>query len=422
MFGLLSKFQERIKNKVRKRWRWLFHATDFYSLMFPCFIFSRMLGIFPYKFNGSSFETSKSRYILSSVVIGVFGIFLFIMFYNMDISGDIQLDGVPDALQGNCYYTLGGFITIVTYILCGSRMRVLQSVMEVSLTLPPKSYRELSKIIHAKDIVGFVFLFGQIANCRAITIIHAMSKLLGLYVTLLVFQMDMLYMNCVCVLKACFQAINDNLTTLRELVINDEPRLLMRIYDERNSVLLMKLKTLQKWHLKISDTVQMLNVIFSLQLLATVVMTFVEITFSLYFYIVRLVEKVSVINLDKQIWYSYIATSVTYYFIKLALIVWSCETSKNQALRIGTSVHDVLQNTKDKQIKHELESFSLQILHRDNTFSAKGFTVDAKLLTSIVGSICTYLLILIQFMNAKHFCDDPSSSNVTQIFQVENNN
>jgi hypothetical protein len=351
---LLPQFQEQGKSKMQRKWR-LFHATDFQSLMLPCFTFCRLLGIFPYKINCSSFEASKPRYILSSIVFGVQCIFFIVKYYQKFIAKKIQYDGVPDALQSNCFMIFSSFIIIVTYILSGPRMRLLQTVMEISLTLPPESYRKLSWIIHTKDIIGFIFLFGQISNCRDISIIYTMSKLLGLYVTLLVFQMDMLYINCVCVLKACFQTINDNLTTLRKQMVNDKPHLFMQIYHEQgNSFLLMRLKTLQKWHLMISNTVKMLNVIFSLQLLATVIMTFVEITFSLYFYTVQLIEKMSIINLDKQIWYSYIVTSVTYYSTKLALIVWSCETGKNQALRIGTTVHDVLVVTKDMQIKNEV--------------------------------------------------------------------
>jgi len=34
-----------------------------------------------------------------------------------------------------------------------------------------------------------------------------------MYIYLVVLQMDMLYMNCVCILKACFKEINDNLAT-----------------------------------------------------------------------------------------------------------------------------------------------------------------------------------------------------------------
>ncbi|XP_012229639.1 putative gustatory receptor 28a [Linepithema humile] len=412
MFRPSSKFQERAKSKVRKRWR-LFHATDFQSLMLPCFIFCRILGLFPYKINGSNFETSRLRYILSSVIMGLFCAYGLSVLYEIDISGRIGFDGVPGSLQAHCYFLLGTFIAIVTYILSGARMRLLQTVMEISARLPPESYQKLSRIIHTKDIIGFSFLLSQIPNCRSYNMSDILYKMFAMYITLLVFQMDMLYMNCVCVLKACFQRINHNLMNLRELVVNDEPHLLRRIYHEqRNPFLLMELKALKKRHLMVSDTVQMLNVIFSLQLLATIVMTFAEVTFSLYFYIAQMREKIPLINLDKQIWYAYYITSITYYSIKMALIVWACETGKDQAVAIGTTVHDVLISTSDKQIKDELQLFSLQILHRENTFSAKGLNVDATLLTAIVGSITTYLLILIQFMVTAHICDG-KSSNVT---------
>ncbi|XP_012229374.2 uncharacterized protein [Linepithema humile] len=415
MFCPLQKFQRRDKSKVRKKWR-LFHATDFQSLMLPCFTFCRMLGIFPYKINCSRFEVSKPRYILSSIVFGVQCIYFAGQFYDFKT---IQYDGVPDALQSYCFFIIGGFITIVTYILSGPRMRLLQTVMEISSALPPKTYNRLSRILHAKDIIGFFFLFGQILNCRAVTILRIIFKLFALYSLLLTYQMDMLYMNCVCVLNACFQRINDNLTNLRKLIINNESHRFMHIHHERtNSFLLVELKMLQKWHLMISDTVQMLNVICTPQLLASIIMTFAEITFSLYFYVVEFREKVSIVNLDKQIWYSYITTSVTYYFIKLALIVWSCENGKTEALKIGTTVHDVLVSTTDEQIKEELQLFSLQILHRDNTFCAKGLTIDMTFLTAIIGSITTYLLILVQFMDAANNCDGISTDNVTQIFEV----
>jgi len=45
-----------------------------------------------------------------------------------------------------------------------------------------------------------------------------------IYLHLLTFQMGMLYINCVCVLKACFKDINDNLENLRKLVMNNIPR------------------------------------------------------------------------------------------------------------------------------------------------------------------------------------------------------
>ncbi|EZA52309.1 ObirGr12 [Ooceraea biroi] len=412
MFRPLSKFQGRAKSKVRKRWR-LFHATDFQSLMYPCFIFCIILGVFPYRINASTFESSRIRFILSITAGSLFCSYGLVIFYQSNIGKIIASNSVPETLQGNCYFLLGSFIVIVTYILTKQRMRLLQSVLDVSSRLPAESFQKLSRLIHAKDIIGFLFLFGQIPNCFAASLPDTFAKFYTMYVTLLIFQMDMLYMNCVCVLKACFKRINDNLASMRELVMNDEPHLLRRIYHEqRNPFLLMELKALKKRHLMISDTVQLLNILFSLQLLATIVLTFAEITFSLYFFIMQCFGNKLTGNLNKQIWYTDFGTSIIYYAAKIALMVWACETGKDQALKIGTTIHDVLISTSDKQIKDELQLFSLQILHRENTFSAKGLTVDATLLTAIVGSITTYLLILIQFMFTSLSCE--AKSNITQ--------
>ncbi|XP_036142171.1 uncharacterized protein LOC105833308 [Monomorium pharaonis] len=402
---------ERVKGKVRKKW-WLFRATDFQTLMYPCFIFCRVLGIFPYKINGSTFEFSKAYYSLTTIILGIITAAGLAILYEIDVSAQIKFDGVPGGLQCNCYFVLSGFIMTVTYILSKPRMHLLQTMLEVSTRLSPETYRKMSRLIHAKDIIGFLFLLGQLPNCFSGSFNDLLLKLVGMYITLQVFQMDMLYMNCVCVLKACFKRINDNLVNLRELVVSEEPHLLRRVYHEqRNPFLLMELKALKKRHLILSDTVQTLNAIFSLQLLATIVMTFAEITFSLYFYIVQWQDGVSIINLEKQIWYAYYITSVTYYSIKIAFIVWACDTGKDQALQIGTTVHDVLINTSDKQVKDELQLFSLQVLHRENTFCAKGLAVDATLLTAIVGSITTYLLILIQFLVTSKSCGSKSANN-----------
>ena len=92
------------------------------------------------------------------------------------------------------------------------------------------------------------------------------------------------------ILKVCFKKVNNDLENLRKLVVSDEPHLLRRIYHEqRYPFLLTKLKALKEKHLVISDTVQMLNMTFSLQLLA-IVMTFAKLSlFSIFLY--NLLEK-----------------------------------------------------------------------------------------------------------------------------------
>ncbi|XP_018058037.1 PREDICTED: putative gustatory receptor 28b [Atta colombica] len=231
------------------------------------------------------------------------------------------------------------------------------------------------------------------------------------YISLQILQLNMLYVNCVFILKACFKRIDDNLMILREFMIEDKshtPRLIY--YHQRNPLLLEELKVLRKEHLMISNTVQMLNKIFSLQLFATFTIAFIEITFEIYFNTVQWKNGLS-INLTKQVHNSFIISYLTYHILKILLIIWSCEISQNQAIKISTTVHDVLNSTSDKNIKYELHLFSLQILHSNNTFSTKFFAVNATFLTTMVGTVTTYLLILIQFLVSSHSCDGKITKN-----------
>ncbi|XP_011696465.1 PREDICTED: uncharacterized protein LOC105455106 [Wasmannia auropunctata] len=306
-------------------------------------------------------------------------------------------ESIPRILERNSFHIFSGFIMVVTFILRGPRMRLLQTLLEVSSRLPQESYQNLSRLIHAKDIFGLFFLFvhGSIFYYR-MQFVAVLRKIFILYSVLLVFQMDMLYVNCVCILKACFKQINDNLANLRKLTANSELYLLRGTHHEqKNPFLLVKLKVVKKQHLAISNTAQMLKTIFSLQLLSTIVVTFTQIIFNLYFYLVRVQVGVPLSNLEKQLYYELFITSVTYYFTKVLLIVWACETGKNQALEINTTVHDAINNISDKEIKYELQLFALQLMHCKNIFSAKGLNVNATLLTAQINDSLVNLRKLI---------------------------
>ncbi|XP_018369785.1 PREDICTED: putative gustatory receptor 28a [Trachymyrmex cornetzi] len=412
MFNLLLKFQAFISKRKGKIWQ-LFCATDFESLMYPCFTFCRILGIFPYKINASTIKPCKLYYILSTIVFCTFCVDEIISIYDVNISKNIAFRSVPRILQLNCFHIFGGFIVAGTFILSGPRMRLLQTILNLSLRLPPATYKNISKLIHAKDIFGFFFLITQALIFSPNMQDSVFRLVVFQYIILLVFQMDMLYMNCVCVLKACFKQINDNLMNLRRFVAHREPYFLREIY-QKHPFLLMELKALEKQHLTISDTVQMLTTTFSLQLLCTIILTFIQITFYLYFYLIRIQRGDSVSqggNLERQVYYKTFITAITYYTIKTVMLVWACETSKNQAMEIGVTVRNMFNSISNKEIKYELQLFSLQLMHRENIFSAKGFIVDATLLTAMVGSITMYLLILIQFLLMSNSCDEETVIN-----------
>lgn len=354
MFSSSRKFEGLAKYEIWKKWQ-LFHATDFQSLMYPCFTFCNILGLFPYKINGLTIESSQQRYILVTIVFCVLWIYQLVVLYEIDITGTIKFKGIPKTLERNCFYILTNFIATVTYILSRPRMHLLQTIMDISSRLPYNSYQKLSRLIHTKDIFGFFLLVVQAIFYYSTLDFDTWHKAFVPYVNLIVFQMDMLYVNCVCILKTCLETINDNLRNLRDLVVNDQPHLLRRIYHEnKNPFLLMELMALKKQHLAISDTVQMLNTIFSLQLLATIILTFAEVTFQMYFCILHWKVGKLLTNMDDTTYDVFLITSITYYSIKMMLIVWACETGRDQAMKIGTTIHDLLNNVSNEQIKDEV--------------------------------------------------------------------
>ncbi|XP_043288356.1 gustatory receptor 23a-like [Venturia canescens] len=386
--------------KPLKKWR-LFKATDYVSLMYPCFELLRIYGFFPYKItSGSTMVSSKLGYIYSTLLTGLnFGLMCFLL-YQMDVSHKLQYASVPGYLQGNCYVVLGCSIAFVSYVYSSKRMRLLCDLAELSARLPSSSFTQVTKIVHAKDILGFFFLVAQYGNIYSEEATVIVSKILAMYITVVVYLVDTLYVDSVIVLRVCFERVNDNLIALKDSICTEDPHLLRRVYHkQKNPLLLLEIRAMKKQHNDISEVVQRLNSTFSLQIVATVTLTFAEITFSLYFYILQTVGFQS-IDLKTQIWFCYFITSVTYYSVKMASIVWACETAKAQAIKTGIIVHEALIGTTDKQVKEELQLFSLQLLHRDNSFQAKGLSLDATLITAIVGGIATYLLILIQFLVA----------------------
>jgi len=311
-------------NKMRKKWR-MFQAMDFESLMYPCFISCRILGIFPYKLNGSTFVLSKSHYILSTVIVCVYCVFNSLLIRDI-INSKCDFGSVIKNLQAMNCYMICGFIMIITHVLSGPRMRLLQTVFEISSNLSSESYQQMSRFIHVKDTLGIIFRFVQINVCFSkqeyeINYLFIIIVTFTIYISLVEYQMNMLYINCVCILKACFKRINDNLAHI--FMVNDIRPCVSKFicHVQGNQFLLIKLKILMKQHLMISNTVQMLNIIFSLQLLATIVMIFLNITFELYLYVVRWQDG-AFFNLDKR-FFDVLLTSTAYNILYIALLVWA---------------------------------------------------------------------------------------------------
>lgn len=220
MFNLSSKFQE-----VLQKWR-PFQATDFQSLMYVCHI----LGIFSYKINISIFEMSKPCYILSTVTCVVCA-YQFMLLYDTNILGKVDFGDTPMTLEGNFYYVFSCFIAIVTYILSEPRMYLLQTIMDVSSKLSLDTYKKTVKTDPHKRHLQFLLRprnhdnnIQQVKDWPYSGVVRTIRHISGILE-------NMLYLNCVCILTACFKKTNDNLANL-ELLVKDVPCVFSQINRE----------------------------------------------------------------------------------------------------------------------------------------------------------------------------------------------
>ncbi|XP_076544316.1 uncharacterized protein LOC117603583 isoform X2 [Osmia lignaria lignaria] len=381
-----------------KKWK-LFHATDFISLMYPCHFIANIFGVFLFKCDSSGYTFSRSRVIYSIIISATFLITVFYVGYENTSTTSIP-NTIPKKLYQSFYFIIAGSTVLLTYAQYKSMLRFVQELTEVSSMVAPKDFNDMAKFVHSKDIFVFLLLSSHVFNCvKSGNTYKTARNFTALYLILVHFIEDMFYINSACVLRACFMKINEDLDKLRKPVTKTFLR-----HKQRTASLLMKLKNLEGKLLQVTDVLQLLNKIFTPQLVVTTVTTFTIVTFNLYFNLLW-VHGGESDQEHLQFWYWPYIPAAIYHFLKFVTIIWACETATNKAKQIRTTLHDALSEATDLSVKRELEIFSLQLLHCDTTFSAKMFDINAALLAEVVGGITMYLLILFQFLLNSIVCE-----------------
>ncbi|XP_033319044.1 uncharacterized protein LOC117216452 [Bombus bifarius] len=258
-------------------------------------------------------------------------------------------------------------------------IRAIDGISNVSRILSSETWHKMATRIVIKDIL---ILIPQM--CYIPVIILYSNFIFGYtcwYTFFGVIVLISLYTNNVYVLNACFKYINDSLVQVKEILVNDEPHLLRRVYHmQKNPILLTKLRTLKKQHLEMSEVVQLLNSTCSMQIEAMLTIMFIDITFNMYNYLSMHKEMGEVKSLALILGYA------IYYIVHVIITVSIVETTRSQMTKIGSSVHRILVHTFDDQVTTELQFFSLQVLQKGNVFVMKGLIIDATLLTKVVGN------------------------------------
>ena len=347
---LKAKVKECGKVKTRKTWE-LFRATDFESLMYPCVCTCWLLGYFPYKYQPPVYSLSKQRFAISTSIMFIFVFLLFFVIYEINIGTRINYS-IPELIHGNMYAFLDGLVIVVMYLLTDARLSVIQNLSRTSCILSTKDFKDLSKLIHTKDILGSLFLAIHIPNCFKHNIFVTVRNLTNIYIMMANFSMDIFYINCVCILKDCFKKMEESIRQLRKLRINDHMSTQTFMHHEQISPLVvMKLKNLEAKHLEISDGVELLNHTFMIRITIAAITTFIVITFDIYFYIIYSHSEFPV---NSKFWYKPYVMPAAFYFIKFWMMIWACETATNRAREMKTTLWDVFSATNDPFVKREV--------------------------------------------------------------------
>ncbi|XP_068980996.1 uncharacterized protein [Bombus flavifrons] len=193
---------------------------------------------------------------------------------------------IRESIHVNIYVFLDGFMIVVMYLLTDARLLVIQNLSRTSCILSTKDFKDLSKVIHTKDILCFLFLAIHIPNCFKHSIFLTLLNFMSMYIMMANPSLDMLYINCTCILKDCFKEINESIRQLKKLPMNNDIWMQTFVHHRQLSPLLVELKNLEEKHLEISDGLELLNNMFMIRVIIAAITTFNVATSDIYIYII----------------------------------------------------------------------------------------------------------------------------------------
>ncbi|XP_033341497.2 putative gustatory receptor 28a [Megalopta genalis] len=164
------------------------------------------------------------------------------------------------------------------------------------------------------------------------------------------------------------------------------------------------IRHLRNIHDNLCDICDVISEFYSFPILFVVIFTFHSLLFNSYY----LFQPLVLYNRGLDI-APFIDTVLLIAFPMYPFGLLAAKTTDvlNEIGRTAIVVHSFLKNATDQETRSELKQFSLQLLNRQIKFTACGyFNMDNSLFQSVISSVVTYLVILLQFQagNSEHVC------------------
>ncbi|KAL0107952.1 hypothetical protein PUN28_014895 [Cardiocondyla obscurior] len=211
------------------------------------------------------------------------------------------------------------------------------------------------------------------------------------------------YFMLVTIIQANFAYVNQAIQNLTRVSTPDlRPQ---SLYQTRRVVVsnstVHQLLQLRDMHCHLCEISEDISNFYSLPVLFGITFLFLTLIYNGYFFISPL------LTADEMLEYKALINTI----IWLLTLIYPISLLTNIITKIlkeigktGSMLHNLLSYAIGKETKSELKQFSLQLLHRKIQFTANGyFVLDNSFLHSLIGTVVTYLVILIQFqMGSSH--------------------
>uniref|UniRef100_A0A182S532 Gustatory receptor n=1 Tax=Anopheles funestus TaxID=62324 RepID=A0A182S532_ANOFN len=156
---------------------------------------------------------------------------------------------------------------------------------------------------------------------------------------------------------------------------------------------------LRRTHLQLSKLTEQVNGCFGVLIVSTTTASFVVL--SLQFFAIYLVTTVRIWTMSDTYLLIYTVLWIVLHVAKILMILYPCHLVQRERDRTGPILYRFDPTMKDGALNNALTKFSSQLLHVQGPLTACGvINLEMTLISTMVGALTTYLVILIQFETA----------------------
>uniref|UniRef100_A0A182QQ40 Gustatory receptor n=1 Tax=Anopheles farauti TaxID=69004 RepID=A0A182QQ40_9DIPT len=156
---------------------------------------------------------------------------------------------------------------------------------------------------------------------------------------------------------------------------------------------------LRRTHLQLSKLTEQVNGCFGILIVSTTTASFIVL--SLQFFAIYQATTVRRWTLNETYLLVYTVLWIVLHAAKVLMILYPCHLTQQERDRTGPILYHFDTTARDVALNNALTKFSSQLLHQQGSQTACGvINLEMTLISTMVGALTTYLVILIQFDTA----------------------